>query len=209
MNLEIWLLYAATVAALMSTPGPSHLLMLSNSLAHGFPRSGATAIGDLTANLLQMLLAGFGLAALLVTFENALFYIKWAGVLYLAFIGLQTILAKRKPAKDGASKKASLKRLWLQGFITSASNPKAVIFFAALFPQFISASEPFWPQFIILSATYLAMDGFMLTLYGAGASWVAKRVSHEMQHRLKKLGGVFMIGAAILLGLKPVEAKAG
>lgn len=205
MSLEIWLLYVATVAALMSTPGPSHLLMLSNSLAHGAKRSIATAVGDLTANAIQMLFAGLGLAALLLTFENALFYIKWAGVAYLAFMGLQMIFAKDKSSADGAARKASLKRLWLQGFITSASNPKAVIFFAALFPQFISASTPFWPQFLILSATYLIMDGAMLTLYGASAGWIAKRVTARMQRRLKRVGGGFMLGAAMLLGLKPVE----
>lgn len=165
----------------------------------------ATAIGDLMANMAQMLLAGLGLAALLTTFENALFYIKWAGVLYLGFMGLQMLLSKDKRGKDGTKKKASLKKLWLQGFITSASNPKAVIFFAALFPQFISASGPFWLQFSILSATYLIMDGIMLALYGAGAGWIAARVTAKTQHRLKQLGGGFMIGAAVLLGLKPVE----
>ena len=205
MSIELWILYAATVAALMSTPGPSHLLMLSNSLAHGAKRSVATAVGDLTANFLQMLLAGLGLAALLTTFENALFYIKWAGVLYLAFMGLQMIFAKEGHGDKHAAKKASLKRLWMQGFITSASNPKAVIFFAALFPQFISASGPFWLQFAILSATYLIMDGVMLTLYGAGAGWIAARVSEKLQARLKRVGGAFMVGAAVMLGLKPVE----
>ena len=205
MSLEIYILYAATVAALMSTPGPSHLLMLSNSIAHGFKRSLATAAGDLTANMLQMLFAGFGLAALLMQFENALFYIKWAGVLYLAFMGFQIIFAKGEKAGGKEPQKASRKKLWIQGFITSASNPKAVIFFAALFPQFISASAPFWPQFLILSATYLAMDAFMLVLYGAGADWIAARVTPHMQGRLKKIGGGFMVGAAVLLGLKPVE----
>ncbi len=205
MSIELWLIYAATVAALMSTPGPSHLLMLSNSLAHGFRRSLATAAGDLTANMAQMLFAGFGLAALLMQFENALFYIKWAGVFYLAFMGIQMMLAKEKLTGSGAAPKTSRRKLWLQGFITSASNPKAVIFFAALFPQFISSSAPFWPQFLILSATYIAMDAFMLSLYGAGADWIAARVTPHMQGRLKKIGGGFMVGAAVLLGLKPVE----
>ena len=206
MTLELWMLYAATVAALMSTPGPSHLLMLSNSLAHGAKRSIATAAGDLTANFFQMLLAGLGLAALLTTFENALFYIKWAGVAYLAFMGLQMLLANHQSAEESEKRpRASLRRLWLQGFITSASNPKAVIFFAALFPQFISASEPFWMQFAILSVTYLVMDGIMLSLYGASAGWIAARVTAKTQGRLKRLGGGFMLGAAIMLGLKPVE----
>lgn len=205
MTIELWLFYAATVAALMSTPGPSHLLMLSNSLAHGAKRSIATAAGDLTANLFQMLAAGLGLAALLTAFESALFWIKWAGVAYLAVMGLQMVLTKNGAGPGEARGRASLKKLWLQGFATSAANPKAVIFFAALFPQFISAAAPFWPQFIVLSATYLVMDGIMLSLYGAGAGWLAARVTAKTQGRLKRIGGGLMIGAAVLLGLRPVE----
>jgi threonine/homoserine/homoserine lactone efflux protein len=204
MSLETWLLYVAAVAAMMSTPGPSQLLMLSNSLAHGFRRSLATAAGDLTANFFQMLLAGLGLAALIATFENALTVIKWAGVLYLLYLGTRMLLGKNGGGDKEAAKRSSLRRLWLQGFVTSASNPKAVVFFAALFPQFISGDAAFWPQFAILSATYIAMDGFMLALYGSGAGWIGERVKGAARERLHRIGGGLMIGAAMLLGLRPV-----
>ncbi|MEO1253106.1 MAG: LysE family translocator [Pseudomonadota bacterium] len=204
MTIETWLLYVGAVAALMSTPGPSQLLMLSNSLAHGFRRSTATAAGDLTANFFQMLLAGLGLAALISTFENALAIIKWAGVAYLLWLGAKMAFGDNGGGEKQAAKRRSLKALWLQGFVTSASNPKAVIFFAALFPQFISGAAPFWPQFAILSATYIAMDGFMLTLYGSGAGWIGERVKGAARRRLHKIGGGLMIGAAMLLAMRPV-----
>ena len=76
MTLETWTIYVAAVLALMITPGPSQLLMLSNSAAHGFRRSLATAVGDLTANACQMLAAGLGLAAILAATENALLIVK-------------------------------------------------------------------------------------------------------------------------------------
>ncbi len=207
MTIETWLLYVAAVAAMMSTPGPSQLLMLSNSLAHGFQRSLATAAGDLTANFFQMLLAGLGLAALIAAFDNALTVIKWAGVLYLLWLGARMLFGNHGAADPHAARRSSLKRLWLQGFVTSASNPKAVVFFAALFPQFISGAAPFWPQFAILSATYIAMDGFMLSLYGGGAGWIGRRVKGRARDRLHKLGGGLMIGAAVLLGMRPVEPR--
>ena len=149
MPLDVWYIYLATVLALMSTPGPSHLLMLSNSGAHGFGRSLATAAGYLTANMLQMLAAGLGLAALITTSGMALSVIKWVGVVYLIWLGLRMIRNASDNASSGgaASQTASLNGLWLQGFITSAANPKAVVFFAALFPQFISSELAFWPQF--------------------------------------------------------------
>ena len=203
MTMETWILYVAAVAAMMSTPGPSQLLMLSNSLAHGFRRSTATAAGDLTANMIQMLLAGLGLAALIAAFKDALFFIKWAGVAYLIWLGVKMVVSPAKAASEAAAR-PKLRALWLQGFLTSAANPKAIVFFAALFPQFISVEAAFWPQFLILSATYIVMDGIMLTFYGASAGWLGARVKGAAHQRLQQVGGGLMIGAAILLGLRPV-----
>ncbi|PWE32189.1 LysE family translocator [Maritimibacter sp. 55A14] len=207
MTLEIWTIYAATVLALMSTPGPSQLLMLSNSSAHGLRRSFSTAAGDLSANALQMLAAGLGLAAIIATSGAALAIIKWAGVAYLIWLGIRMI-RKAKPDDPGgrvAQRNVPLGNLWAQGFLTSAANPKAVVFFAALFPQFISADHSFWPQFLILSATYIIMDGLFLSAYGAGASWIAARFKGTAKVWLERIGGSFMIFAAILLGLKSVS----
>ena len=204
MSLDIWMIYVATVLALMSTPGPSQLLMLSNCGTHGFRRGVFTAAGDLTANALQMLAAGLGLAALIAASATALAVIKWAGVAYLIWLGVRMIL-KARPNDPDLSRKAprvSLRGLWMQGFITSAANPKAVVFFAALFPQFISADLAFWPQFLILSATYIAIDGMFLSAYGLSASWIARRFQGTAKLWIERAGGAFMIAAAILLGLK-------
>lgn len=209
MPIETWIIYLLTVLALMSTPGPSQLLMLSNSGVHGFRRSLATAAGDLSANALQMLAAGLGLAAVVAASATALTVIKWAGVVYLIWLGLRMI---RSAKPDDTSQhthrpKASLKALWLQGFFTSAANPKAVVFFAALFPQFISADAAFWPQFLILSATYILMDGLFLSAYGVGSSWIVARFKGNARLWVERVGGSFMIGAAVLLGLKSISRQ--
>jgi len=204
MSFDIWITYVATVLVLMSTPGPSQLLMLSNCAANGLGRGVFTAAGDLTANLLQMMAAGLGLAALIATSGTALAVIKWLGVAYLVYLGARTILwAERKTTQTAT--RASRKALWLQGFITSAANPKAVVFFAALFPLFIDGTLPFWPQFAVLSATYLVIDGLFLTAYGGSAHWLANRLQGPARLWLDRIGGGFMIGAAILLGLKSIR----
>lgn len=203
MTLEIWLLYVTTVLAFMSTPGPSHLLMLSNSMVHGFRPALATAAGDLSANSLQMLAAGFGLAALLVASQSALTAVKYAGAAYLVWMGARMWL---RAGKGGAPKAAASRGvLWRQGFLTSLANPKAVVFFAALFPQFISPDAPFAPQFVILSITYLVVDGTFLTSYGAGAGWLAARLKASAKAWLDRVGAVFLVGAAVLLGLKTLS----
>ncbi len=209
MSMETWTIYVLTVLALMSTPGPSQLLMLTNSGVHGFRRSLATAAGDLTANALQMLAAGLGLAALIAASATALTVIKWAGVAYLVWLGVRMI-RRAKPDEPGAPqgrRATSLKALWMQGFLTSAANPKAVVFFAALFPQFISAEAAFWPQFLILSVTYIVMDGLFLSAYGIGSGWVVARFKGNARVWVERIGGGFMIGAAVLLGLKSIARQ--
>lgn len=209
MTVETWTLYLLTVLALMSTPGPSQLLMLSNSGAHGFNRALMTAAGDLSANALQMLAAGLGLAALIATSGAALTIIKWAGVAYLIWLGLRMIARAKPDVSPLGSKRpqVSLRSLWLQGFVTSAANPKAVVFFAALFPQFISSEAAFWPQFLILSATYIVLDGLFLSAYGFSASWIAARFKGTAKVWIERIGGGFMIGAAVLLGLKSLSQR--
>ncbi len=203
MQTEIFIAYILTVLALMSTPGPSHLLMLSNSAANGFRRSLATAAGDLSANMLQMLAAGLGVSALIMAAPKAFIIIKIAGVLYLVWLGIQMLRKSFKPRQAEANApRTSLKALYLQGFITSATNPKAVVFFAALFPQFISENVAFWPQFLALSAAYIFIDGAFLSVYGFTASRLRKFTASNASRWIDRLGGIGILIAAVLLGLK-------
>ena len=206
MTVDTWILYVATVLILMSTPGPSHLLMLSVSMSNGFRRSLATAGGDLTANALQIILAGFGLAAIITSSQYGLMIVKWAGVSYLVWIGLRQIIASFRTGNESASSPpASLRMLWFRGFITSAANPKAVVFFAALFPQFLNPQTPLTPQIAALGATYILIDGCFLAFYGKSASWLAQRLRGQHKAWVDRAAGTSLIIAAILLGLRANE----
>ena len=194
MNWDLWLAFVGTVVVFMLTPGPSHLLMLGNSLGHGFRRAWPTAAGDLSANALQMLLAGLGLAALLASVGGALDAVRIAGAVYLLWLGVRMIrrAGRAKPvvAIGGG-------RFFLQGFLTSASNPKAIVFFAALFPQFLRPGEgAFAVQFLVLSLTYIAIDGAFLLLYGAAASRARDGVKAATLGWLQRAGG----GALVVMG---------
>lgn len=207
MGTDIWLLYISTVLILMSTPGPSQLLMLSNSMSSGFHRSLFTAAGDLSANFCQMVVASVGLVSIVQQSSDVFIVVKWAGVAYLSYLGLRLILSKSAHPVGEAKPVRSRRSLFWQGFITSAANPKAVIFFAALFPQFIHPSEPLLHQFAILSATYLIMDAIFLLAYGKSAEWISTKLASSARQYLGKLSGSLMIGAAVLLGLKDVDAN--
>ncbi len=206
MTTETWILYVGTVLLFMSTPGPSHLLMLSVSMANGFQRSLATAAGDLSANAIQILLAGLGLAALVTSSYYGFAVIKWAGVAYLVWVGLRQILASwKRQGDESAVPPASLKTLWLRGFVTSAANPKAVVFFAALFPQFLDPTKPLAAQIAILGLTYIVIDGLFLAMYGRGASWLATKIRGRYRPWVDRAAGASLIAAAVLLGLRSNE----
>jgi homoserine/homoserine lactone efflux protein len=179
--------------------------------AHGM-RFGAkgtlpTIAGDLSANALQMLAAAVGLAAIITRSATAFTFIKWAGVAYLAWMGLSHLLQRNAGVADGdsATTQSPLSR-YLQGFATSASNPKAIVFFAALFPQFIDpsgAAAPVAVQFLVLGVVFIVIDGSSVFLYAATArrlsTWLLKKGRVATQRRIT---GIALLGAAGLLSLK-------
>ena len=205
MPIETYLAYLATVGIFFATPpGPSQLLMIANSMTHGLKPSLATASGDLTANALQMTAAAFGLAAVLAASSEALLVVKWAGVGYLVYVGIRTFRSASPVLKARAPVNGA--RLFRQGFFTSAANPKAVFFFAALFPQFIDGTLPIWPQLLILGATYIAVDGTILVIYGSASERVAGRLGSTLMRSMNRISGILMITAAALLAIKDIEA---
>ncbi len=145
MTTELWLAYVTTVLILMSTPGPSHLLMLSNSLGNGFNRSLATAAGDLSANIVQMTVASLGLVSLIHSSQEFFVVIKWVGVSYLIFMGVTKFRKRFDPSVAVLSRIRTLRSLYWQGFMTSAANPKAVIFFCGTISTVRKSSRAAWP----------------------------------------------------------------
>jgi len=208
MTLDNWVLFIIAVLALMSTPGPSQLLMLSNSATYGLKNSVATIVGDLSANLLQMIIATAGIGLLIASFDNnILIYIKWIGVTYLVWNALKLIFEKKENANKykKTNNKKIYRKLFLQGFLTSASNPKAILFFAALFPQFISVNGDIWTQCLILSITYIFIDGIFLFFYGFAASKITMMIKSNSSLMINKVGGTLMLVAVLLLGFKSLD----
>lgn len=208
MTIEVYLAYLATVAVFFATPpGTSQILMITNAARLGLRRSLATAAGDLSANALQMMAAGFGLAVLIAQSGTLLQVIKWAGVLYLIYVAIRTFLAEPDVPVTGKEAAATpLRRLFAQGFLTSAANPEAIFFFAALFPQFIDPALPIWPQLLILGLTYIAFDLITLIIFGAASHRIMGRLANRGR-LLNRISGTMMLGAAGLLGMKDVNAR--
>ena len=91
--------------------------------------------------------------------------------------------------------------------MTSATNPKAVIFFAALFPQFVNSAVQTGKQLVILGVTYLVIDACFLTGYGGFADWIESRFRHHVGQYMNQTSGALLVCAAILLGLKEIKTN--
>jgi homoserine/homoserine lactone efflux protein len=208
MAFETYLIYLAAVAVFFATPpDTSQLLIISNSVRYGLRKSVFTIAGDLSANVLQMTGAAFGLAAIIATSATAFSVIKWLGVAYLIYIGIQLIRSRDDVNDVDANQSGQAFRLYRQGFVTSMANPFAVVFFGALFPQFIDPALAILPQLLILGVTYLIVDGAILLLWG----WLGVRAASALKRHsfglINKICGALMIAAAALLGSKDFQTR--
>ena len=208
MTLETCLLYLAAIAAFFATPpDTSQLLIISNAMQHGLKRAGWTILGDLSANVIQMTAAAFGLAAVIAASAQAFTLVKWLGAAYLAWMGLQLFFGKPQEANRAAGSRASRLKLFRQGFITSSANPYAVIFFAALFPQFIDPAQAIVPQLAILGGTYLVVDGVLLVAWGGLAVRSAARLRNLSSRMVNRICGSLMMAAAALLASRDIAPQ--
>lgn len=204
MNLQLWLIYAATVFVLSMIPGPCMLLAATHGMHHGVRRTLATTFGAISALILMMLASAVGLGALLATSEPAFVAIKWAGAAYLVYLGIKmwrTVgesVGLKQPGMGAPHR--SLWQLYRQGFWVAASNPKAIVFFGALFPQFIDPARPQLVQYAILCGTFVTFESAWQMAYAFGgthlAAWFGKAGRGTLFNRLS--GGLF-VGLGVLL----------
>ena len=200
MTIETYLLYLATVLIFFAhPPGPSQLLYIAGSLRHGPKQAMPIIAGDLSANSLQILAAGFGLAGLIATSATAFSIVKWLGVAYLIYVGIRIF---RDAGRAREARPPAPGRLFRQGFMTSAANPYAVIFFAALFPQFLDPSQALLPQIAILGITYIVIDGTILLLMGGAAAKLSSLLGGTFERWLGRMSGIALILTAAVLAMR-------
>lgn len=199
MTLTTYLLYLAAVVLLIVTPGPTMLMCMTNALNHGPRRAMTSVAGATTAVLGVMVLSAMGLGALLATSETAFTIAKVAGAAYLVWLGIKTFRSNTILQVQGAA--PSQRSFYLQGLLVGASNPKAVLFFAAFFPQFLDPARPMAPQFAILAATFVACELTMLTLCALGVARLVPvlRASGPVRWVNRICGGLFALMGGLLL----------
>lgn len=172
MSAELWLAYVALCFLFAVTPGPAVLLTAGQAIARGFGAGFAVILGTQLGNLVYFIISAAGLGAILMASETAFLIVKYAGAAYLIFLGLRAIWKAREAAEPVEAGKAPLWRHpFSQGLVNQLANPKSVLFWGALFPQFVDfQAANLWLQFLILAITGIVSDIIVLSAYAAAAA---------------------------------------
>lgn len=198
MTWTTWWLFAATETVLSLTPGPAVLYVLSSSLRVGARKGVASILAILAANTFYFALSATGIGALLVSSYRLFFAIKWIGAAYLIFLGARTILghASVLPPEEHAEAGTSSARLFGDGFVLQMSNPKAVVFFSAILPQFIDPRQAVIPQIVMLGLTSAACEFVVLLGYGMAAGRASTLARQPRYAKwTNRVAGGLLIGA--------------
>jgi threonine/homoserine/homoserine lactone efflux protein len=161
--------FLAFAVVLVLIPGPDFAVVTKNTLVGGRRRGRWTALGVTSSNLVQGTAAAFGLSALIVSVQPVFQAIKWAGVAYLAYLGIQALRSARRgeyAPLDGDDTTGTAQNAagWRQGFISNITNPKVLIFYLAVLPQFLTPGAGLgW--LLLLAWTLSALGlGYLLLL---------------------------------------------
>jgi len=168
MDITLWLAYIGVITVLIAIPGPSSLLITLHGYKYGFKKANNTIIGNLLGSLVLMGGSSLGIGVILTSSTFLFSIAKYIGASYLLYLGIKTLLyAKSKklsPLEDIIDNATSLSLL-KQGFLTGLSNPKDLLFFAALFPTFLSADASLYFQLSVLMFTWLSIDYGLKLIY--------------------------------------------
>jgi len=204
MNFDTWVIYALAVLILSASPGPSILLCMTKSVTEGFRASLFSVFGALLALVMIMTLSFTGLGVIITSSEILFDVVKWAGAAYLVYLGYKAFTSSEHTyhlaKQDGKLTKSSGLKLFVSGFLVGASNPKAIVFFTALFPQFINQNETLPLQYLIFVSTFTVTELSWLLLYAyfgsKSSAWLTKK---GRARTFNKVTGSIFMGAGVLL----------
>jgi len=200
---ETWSLFAVTETLLCLTPGPAVLFVLSQGLGRGAGASLWASLGILAGNTFYFVLSATSLGAMLVASYDVFFAIKWAGAAYLVLLGIRALRARGEVLTVApATGTAGGLRLVARGFAVQAANPKALVFFTALLPQFIDPAGNIAHQVVILAATSLVVEFTVLASYGGLSARAARlAIAPARAAWLERATGGLLIAAGLRMAV--------
>ena len=210
MELHVWLAFLVASCVIAVSPGSGAVLSMSHGLSYGVRRTTATIVGLQLGLAVILLVAGLGVGAVLTASATAFTVIKVVAACYLLWLGWRQWRAPVAPAASADGGEAAREpdltapQRVLRGFLTNVTNPKGIVFMAAVLPQFIQPTRPLWLQLLVLLATTVMVDVTVMH----GYAWLAARLqgvlrsvrARRAQNRV--FGGVLMTMGAFLFLFK-------
>lgn len=202
MELSTWLTFFAASWAISISPGPGAIASMSAGLNHGFKYGYVTIFGLVLGIWSQLAVVGVGLGALMATSGTAFMVVKWLGVGYLVWLGIQQWRAPARPmvALSDAGEVVTRRTLILKGWMINVVNPKGTVFLLAVVPQFINVQQPLTPQYLIIGATLALTDMVVMAGYTALASRVLGALKEPSHIRAmnRTFGSLFVLAGSLL-----------
>ena len=174
-----FLIFLQIILFLFITPGLPRVVIVSHTLNYGLNRSVWTALGDITANIIQGILVVFIIGSFLSDNPQVLNYLKWAGIFYIVYLAYDTYTAKINSVNSKSQSIKSTFSFFKDGFMVAGLSPKAVIFFGTIFSSFINYESNIISQFLILMITYVVLDFITLMIYGLAAEKISVWLSSK------------------------------
>ncbi len=173
--------FLAAALVLLLTPGPAVLYIVARSVEHGRKAGLASVFGVELGNSVHVLAATVGLSAILLTSATAFTIVKFVGAAYLIYLGIRTLLTPVKAEVTDVDAPKSLRRMFSQGVVVAALNPKTALFFLAFLPQFVDSSKGSVSlQFLILGLLFVAIalttDSLYALLSGTAGRWLKQSI---------------------------------
>lgn len=200
-----WPLFSAFLLAsfvLAVTPGPGVIYIVTRSLVQGRRYGFASVAGVALGNLGNATAASIGLAALFAVSSVAFSAVKYAGALYLIYLGVQMLRSAPTESPAAVPLAVSQRRIFRDGFIVALLNPKTTVFFAAFLPQFLSPSAPPMLQGMSLGSIFVAIAAVTDSAYALAAGMVAPALrGSSLRRASRRLGGGMFIGLGVFTAL--------
>jgi homoserine/homoserine lactone efflux protein len=206
MNFHVWLAFFAACWAISLSPGAGAIAAMSSGLNHGFRRGYFTTFGLILGILTQILLVGIGLGALIAASSLGFAIVKWLGVAYLVWLGLQQWRAPAQPmmASNADAAQVTRRQLVLRGWGINAVNPKGTVFLLAVVPQFLDLHASLTQQYLVIAASLAFTDLVVMAGYTVLAARVlsALRQPHHIKLMNRSFGSLFIAAGALLATFK-------
>lgn len=206
MSLDWWLTYLLTTLILSLSPGSGAINTMSTGISHGYRGTVASICGLQVGLSMHILLVGVGLGALISQSLLVFEILKWFGAAYLIWLGIQQWRAAGSLDLHALADSMPRRRLFRRAVLVNLTNPKGIVFLAALFPQFILPHQPQVAQYLILGVTTVAVDIVVMIGYATLAARIAGWIKGPRQMRLlnRIFGSLFMLVGALLATARKV-----